>query len=73
MHRLPFAIVAGACLHWMLGLATGPAIRSRTAVETALEVLRPRYRARPSRRSHDLLNPIAADPHAAVKILEGWP
>jgi hypothetical protein len=72
IHRLPFAIVAGACLHWMLGLATGPAIRSRTAVETALEVLRPRHRARPSRRSNDLL-PIAADLHAAVHILEGEP
>ena len=73
IHRLPFAIVAGACLHWMLGLATGPAIRSRTAVETALQVLRPRHRARPSRRSHDLLNPIAADGHAAANILEEWP
>jgi len=41
IRRLPFAIVAGACVHWMIGLATGPSLRASTAVEGALEVLRP--------------------------------
>jgi len=27
IRRLPFAIVAGACAHWVLGLATGPSLR----------------------------------------------
>jgi len=39
--RLPFAIVAGACAHWVLGLSTGPSLRARAAVQAALEVLRP--------------------------------
>jgi hypothetical protein len=38
-HRLPFAIVSGACLHWVFGLATGPSLRASTAIEAALEVL----------------------------------
>ena|ERR1041385_6512133 len=37
---LPFAIVTGACVHWMLGLATGPSFRASTAVEGALGVPR---------------------------------
>ena len=41
IHRLPFAIVAGGCAHWVLGLSTGPSLRVRTAVQAALEVLRP--------------------------------
>ncbi len=41
VRRLPFAIVSGACVHWMLGLATGPSLRANTAVEAALGVLRP--------------------------------
>ena len=41
MHRLPFAIVAGGCAHWVLGLSTGPSLRARAAVQAALEVLRP--------------------------------
>lgn len=41
IRRLPFAIASGACLHWVLGLATGPCLRPRTAVAAALEVLRP--------------------------------
>ena len=40
MHRLPFAIVAGGCAHRVLGLS-GPSLRARTAVQAALEVLRP--------------------------------
>ena len=38
-HRLPFAIVSGACLHWVFGLASGPSLRAGTAIEAALEVL----------------------------------
>ena len=41
IRRLPFAIVSGACVHWMLGLATGPSLRANTAVEAALGALRP--------------------------------
>ena len=41
IHRLPFAIVAGGCAHWLLGLSTGPSLRARTAVQAALEILRP--------------------------------
>jgi len=41
IHRLPFAIVAGGCAHWVLGLSIGPSLRARTAVQAALEVLRP--------------------------------
>ena len=41
IHRLPFAIVAGGCAHWVLGLSTGPSLRARAAVRAALEVLRP--------------------------------
>jgi len=43
IRRLPFAIVSGACLHWVLGLATGPCLGAGTAVAAALEVLRPRH------------------------------
>ncbi len=46
IRRLPYAIVAGACVHWVFGLATRPSLRPRTAVDAALELLRPR---RPSR------------------------
>ena len=42
IHRLPFAIVAGACVHWVFGLATAPSLRASAAVKGALEVLRPR-------------------------------
>ena len=41
LRRLPFAIVAGACLHWVFGLATAPSLRARIAVKAALDVLRP--------------------------------
>jgi hypothetical protein len=41
IRHLAFAIVAGACVHWMLGLAQGPSLRASTAVEAALEVVRP--------------------------------
>ena len=41
IERLPFAIVAGACVHWTLGLATGPSLRASAAIEMVLEVLRP--------------------------------
>ena len=40
IERLPFAIVAGACAHWVLGLSQGPSLRAGTAVEAALEILR---------------------------------
>src|SRR5258708_210368 len=42
IRRLPFAIVAGACVHWVLGLATAPSLSASAAVKGALEVLRPR-------------------------------
>ena len=41
IRRLPFAIVAGACVHWVFGLATKPSLRASVAVAAALEVLRP--------------------------------
>src|SRR5690349_11211354 len=41
VERLPFAIVTGACVHWTLGLATGPSLRASAAIEMVLEVLRP--------------------------------
>jgi hypothetical protein len=44
LRRLPFAIVAGACVDWVFGLATGPSLRASVAVEAALDVLRPRWR-----------------------------
>ena len=28
IERLPFAIVAGACAHWVLGLSRGPSLRA---------------------------------------------
>lgn len=46
IRRLPYAIVAGACVHWVFGLATGPSLRARTAVDAALELLRPRSLSR---------------------------
>ena len=41
IRRMPFAIVAGACVPWVFGLATAPSLRASVAVEAALEVLRP--------------------------------
>ena len=41
IERLPFAIVAGACAHWVLGLSQGPSLRAGTAVEAALDILKP--------------------------------
>lgn len=41
VERLPFAIIAGACAHWVFGLARGPSLRVSTAVAAALEILRP--------------------------------
>jgi len=46
IHRLPFAIISGACVHWVFGLATTPSLRSSPAIEGALEVLRPQRRVR---------------------------
>ena len=37
---LPFAIVRGACVHWMFGLSKTPSVRAGTAVAAALEILR---------------------------------
>ena len=61
IRRLPFAIVAGACAHWVLGLATGPSLRASTAVAATLEILRPRQRGSRVPRKHE----------PAVNILEG--
>ena len=41
IRRLPFALVAGACAHWVFGLSQRPALRAGATVEAALEVLRP--------------------------------
>ncbi len=41
IRRLPFALVAGACVHWVFGLSQRPSLRASTAVEAALEVLCP--------------------------------
>lgn len=46
IRRLPYAIVAGACVHWVFGLATRPSLRAGTAVDAALELLRPRSLSR---------------------------
>ena len=61
IRRLPIAIVAGACAHWVLGLATGPSLRASTAVAATLEILRPRQRGSRVARKHE----------SAVNILEG--
>ena len=45
IRRLPFAIVAGACVHWVFGLAAGPSLRASTGLEGAVQVLRPRRRS----------------------------
>ena len=45
MRRLPFAIVAGACVYWVIGLATAPSLRATVAVEATLDVSRPRWRS----------------------------
>jgi len=69
IRRLPFAIIAGACMHWVFGRATAPSLRASVAVETALDVLRPRWHGsatwrpmalvpcfkRPERLAHTLL------------------
>lgn len=39
---MPFAIVSGACAHWVFGLATVRSLRASTAIAAALDVLRPR-------------------------------
>src|SRR2546422_9063481 len=41
IRRLPFAMVAGACVHWVFGLATAPSLRASVAVKAALDVLLP--------------------------------
>jgi len=41
---LPFAIVRGACVHWVFGLSKTPSVRAGTAVAAALEVLRAEQR-----------------------------
>ncbi len=41
IRRLPFAIVAGGCVHWVFGLTPGPSLRAATAVAGVLEVLCP--------------------------------
>jgi len=42
VRRLPFAVVAGACVHWEFGLAMAPSLSASAAVTGALEVLHPR-------------------------------
>src|SRR5207237_6404788 len=44
IRRLPFAIVAGGCIHWVFGLTPGPSLRAATAVAGVLEALRPKPR-----------------------------
>jgi hypothetical protein len=40
IERLSFAIVCGACVHWVFGLPKRPSLRAGTAVAAALEILR---------------------------------
>jgi len=74
IRRLPFAIVAGACAHWVLGVSTGPSLRATTAVAALWEVLRPKAatttRSRGPRRP-----PTGADQSAMVdaSALRGVP
>jgi len=44
IERLPFAIVHGACVHWVFGLSKRPSVRAVTAVAAALEILRAEQR-----------------------------
>jgi hypothetical protein len=37
--RLPYAIVAGGCAHWVLGISAKPSLRASTAVRAMLDVL----------------------------------
>src|SRR3989449_11658885 len=46
IERLPFAIVAGACAHWVLGLSQGPSPRAGTAAAAARGILRTSERGR---------------------------
>lgn len=41
IERLPFAIVWGACMHWVFGLSRGPSLRARAVAEAALGILSP--------------------------------
>lgn len=41
IERLPFAIVWGACMHWVFGLSRGPSLQARAVVEATLEILSP--------------------------------
>ena len=72
IRRLPFAIVAGACVHWVLGVSTGPSLRATTAVAALREVLRPK--AATNRRSRGP-RPTGADQSAMVdaSTLRGVP
>jgi len=65
IRRLPFAIVAGGCVHWVFGLTPGPSLRAATAVAAALEVLRPTPRRADARNG--------VDPRSAVPNLEAVP
>lgn len=42
IEHLPYAIVAGGCAHWMLGISAEPSLRASTAVAAMLEVLEAR-------------------------------
>lgn len=60
IERLPYAIVAGGCAHWVLGISARPSLRASTVVATMFDVLRTRWHStsnarRPSPRSHPLV------------------
>src|SRR5258708_14526389 len=44
---LPFAIVRGACVHWVFGLSKTPSVRAGTAVAAAPRILLADRRPRP--------------------------
>jgi len=72
MRQLPFAIVAGACVHWAFGLATAPSLRASVAIEAALDVLRPRsHRPRLwSRRLSSVPPEIGIACHGRLELCE---
>src|SRR6266704_7035597 len=53
IERLSFAIVRGACVHWVLGLPKRPSLRAGTAVAAALEILRAETQTLEGKPYHD--------------------
>ncbi len=53
IERLSFAIVRGACVHWVFGLPKRPSLRAGTAVAAALEILRAETQTLEGKPYHD--------------------